>query len=262
MQTSLEPKRLPFPILIPSKGRPKGKLIQELDAFGCDWKVFVEEQDADDYIAELASFEHVEVLPKSNQGISYVRNFIKDYATEREIEWYWMMDDDIEHFYRIENKRAVRADLSVITQAEDYFKDRNDVAQASLDYQQIAWSSDKPFKLNGYNDVCVCINTKRTKGIKYRPEAGYNGFTKEDRDFTLQLLANGWNTLRVEKYAFSCPKNGTNKGGLWDLYQDRTNEEMCSKQMVKLWGPEICKFHVKPDGRPDVKINWGFFKRK
>lgn len=248
-----------FPIFVPSKGRPDSKLLKKLWESGHEFKVFVEPQDLKLYVPLFE--DKVVNIEKDDQGITYVRNFIHDYAISQGLAWYWMLDDDIENFYRIVNKRAVKADLSVLAEAQTYFTGRPSVAQASLDYQQFAWSSEKPFKKNGYCDVCVCISAERTKSIKYR-DFGIPKFIKEDRDFTLQILANGYDTIRIEKYAFSCPKNGSNKGGLYETYQTNGKEEQSSKKMVETWGPEICKFHVKPDGRPDVRINWSFFKRQ
>jgi hypothetical protein len=83
---------------------------------------------------------------------------------------------------------------------------------------------------------------------------------KLDRDFTLQVLSLGYDTLRTFKYAFSCPKNGSNAGGLQGVYQTDGEELRNSQRMCELWGAQVCKLNIKSDGRPDVKINWGYFK--
>lgn len=252
-----------FPILIGSKGRPENKIFKWLMEAGdtYEWYVFVEPQDWEKYAAVMPE-SHLLNIEGNDRGFVYMRQFVLDWATRglregRMPEWYWMLDDDIDNFYEYTKGKATKRGLEVLTLSQPYFANKPNIAQASLDYQQFAWSSKVPFKMNGYADVCVCINAQKSIGCRFRKEVE----GKLDRDFTLQLLANGYDTLRMEKYAFSCPKNGTNKGGFFDYYQSG-KEEKDSKAMVDMWGPHICQFHVKPDGRPDVRINWGFFKKK
>jgi hypothetical protein len=148
--------------------------------------------------------------------------------------------------------RATPAD--VIERAAERTAAMPDVAQVALEYQQFAWSATKDAR-NSYCDVAVAIHAKRTGRLRYREIT-----PKEDRDFTLQVLASGWGTARFSRLAFSCPKNGSNDGGLAPLYATGGYEEAASRRMVELWGDEVCTFHRKPDGRPDVKINWRFFR--
>ena len=67
---------------------------------------------------------------------------------------------------------------------------------------------------NGYCDVCVAIHAARAKRCTFRDACDL----KLDRDFTLQVLAAGYETLRITQYSFACPKNGSNAGGLAPVY--------------------------------------------
>ncbi len=217
----------------------------------------VEPQDQERYRVRFPSSD-VLVLQGNDQGLPFVRNFILDHARSIGCDWFWMIDDDVTWFSEVQGNKCVKAKSGqVLGMASDLIQRSSSVAQVALEYQQFAWSAGGRVTENGYCDVVVAINAKRTKTIRYRDSVAL----KEDRDFTLQVLASGWNTNRLTRFAFACPKNGSNRGGLSPLYAINGREEQASREMVKLWGSEVCQFNRKSDGRPDVKINWKFFKR-
>jgi glycosyltransferase involved in cell wall biosynthesis len=243
-----------FPIYIPSKGRPTAPTAKLISDSAC---VIIEQQDAADYRKSFPKARII-VLPESNRGIAYVRNFILNEARRSGAEWFWMLDDDITGFYEVAAKRCVRASpLSVLAGAESVFSKRPNTAQAALEYRQFAWASEKGYSLNGYCDVAVCINTKRSAMANYDSSVTL----KEDRDFSMQLLSQGYETFRTARFAFSAPKNGTNEGGLKSVYASLNAEANAVAAMVSKWGVGLCNDHTKPDGRRDVKINWRAFNR-
>jgi ParB-like chromosome segregation protein Spo0J len=235
-------------IFVASKGRPDGKTFSQLKHL----TIVVEPQDAEAYATAAQATGHtVVVLPENNRGIGYVRQFILDRARQEKLEWFWMLDDDISGFYRQEdgrNKKTGGAELLAL--AEQLLTNTPDLAQGALEYQQYAFRAKKDLVLDTFCDVAVFINVNRTANINYRAEVNL----KEDRDFTMQCIADGWRTARTARLSFAAPKNGSNKGGLYDEYK-ANREKNCSDRMVALW-PGIATFHEKPDGRPDVKINW------
>lgn len=242
-----------FPIYVPSKGRPNGKTMQNLMDSDLNWKVIIEPQDAKVYQLVVAK-ERMIVLGQNDKGIAHVRNFILKNA-DTQNGWYWMLDDDISMFYEIANKRCVKTTVrKCLIGAQGCFVGLPNLAQAALEYQQFAWSSTKLLKYNSYCDVAVCINRDNLGGIKYRGIVNL----KEDRDFTLQLLAAGKRTARVTRFAFAAPRNGSNEGGLYEVYRAGRELGAC-KTMVSLWGEDVCRHIVKPNGRNDVKINWKKF---
>jgi hypothetical protein len=243
-----------FPIYIPSKGRPKSPTAKLI---GDSAVLVVENQEAADYQKAFPNAPII-ILPESNRGIAYVRNFILTEARRSGAEWFWMLDDDITGFYEVAAKRCVRAaPLCVLAGAEAVFSKRPNTAQAALEYQQFAWASSKGYSLNGYCDVAVCINTKRSAMASY----DYSVTLKEDRDFTMQLLSQGYETFRTARFAFSAPKNGSNEGGLKPVYANPNAEANAVAGMIAKWGGLLCSKNTKPDGRRDVKINWRAFNR-
>lgn len=234
------------PVYVPSKGRATTATTPRLVA--CT--LVVEPQDADVY---RAHFENVLVLPENDQGLAYARNYILSLNTAP----FWMMDDDITGFYQRLNKRMQRIDGAVaIAQAECLFASKPHIAQGALEYQQFAWSTTHDYTLNGYCDVCVWINpVYASKVASYHADL----VPKEDRDFTLQILTAGYRTMRVQAFAFSAPKNGSNAGGLKPVY-DTTGAERAGVDRLCAKYPGLVTPQTKPDGRYDAKINWRAFK--
>jgi glycosyltransferase involved in cell wall biosynthesis len=243
-----------WPIYIPSKGRPNPATAKTLAAI--PHTLIVEPQDMGAYARVNEIGSKLLSLQKDNQGIAYVRNFVLNLCRELNHKWFWMLDDDITGFNRSEGGRNHKTDPAIVlAEAQKIFQSLGQVGQGALEYQQFSWSAKKEHAI-GYCDVAVAINVERTKNLNYRPEMNL----KEDRDFTLQVLASGMLTVRSSKLSFAAPKNGSNKGGLYDIYRSGL-EKTASQRMEDAW-PNICKATIKKDGRPDVKINWAAFRPK
>ena len=244
-----------IPVVVASKGRVESATLRQLAAEELSAAVYVEPQDADAYEERWSGRHKVCVLDADDQGLAYVRQAILNDARRAGARWYWMLDDDIARFVRFDKLKAARrirvADALAI--AEDAFV-REPVAQAGIEYAQFAWRTEGRVTRNSYCDVAVAI--RADVPVDFRPETG----VKCDRDYTLQLLAAGYDTLRTSAVAFVAPANASNRGGLHDEYASG-RERRDSERMVELWGRGICELNVKPDGRPDVKINWRRFKR-
>lgn len=245
-----------FPIYVPSKGRAgMATTVDLLEAAGLAFTIVVEPQEAEIYRAMYEGASVLE-LPLNDQGIAYVRQYVLENARANGFDWFWMLDDDIKMFHQIYQGRAAKTDAkTALVGSQGIFLQTPGVGIAALDYQQFAWNAKQPGVLNGYAEVCVCINVYQTRNIGYRKEATL----KEDRDFVLQCLSQGIRSARVTMFAFTVPKNASNKGGLQKVYQEEGREARASKAMCELW-KGICEPQLKADGRPDVKIHWELFK--
>ena len=252
-----------FPIYIPTKGRAASKrhTYKLFDDDQHDVILVVEPQEIEEYKKAYPLASIIE-LPENDKGIAFVRNFILNLSDEP----FWMLDDDISEFgmHHISNKlkKPVYEKL-----AADYtFEKVNKLVKAAgyrfgqqaLEYKMFSYMAlegKKPsfFHTNGYCDVAVWIDPARAKNaqVRYRGEVNL----KEDRDFTIQLLASGIETLRHQIHCFTAPKNGSNAGGLKDVYDTDGREKRASIRMSEIW-PGVCKPMIKKDGRQDVKINW------
>lgn len=249
-----------FPVCIASKNRHTGKTMQLLRAERVPFTLFVEPQDASVYRQHFDwdDLVNVTVIPDDDRGLPYVRQVVLDdmvyryRAAPARGPWFWLLDDDIDNFFVTRDKKTHKVSVrEALAGAQEVFANIPDVAQAGLEYQQFAWSATKPAVFNSYCDVAVCINVERSGLATFRPETDL----KCDRDFTLQLISQGYRVAKVQQYSFSAPKNGSNAGGLKEAYAVDGREAASSAAMVRLW-PGVCQYKPKPDGRPDVKINW------
>jgi hypothetical protein len=242
------------PIYVPSKNRVKGaRTLQVLQEAELPYTLVVEPQDAEQYAAAYP-LAVLAVLPENDRGLPYARNFI----LKRNSGWFWMLDDDIDGFYaRSGTKLAKVSAAAALAASEGIIRAVPQAVQGALEYSQYAWSAKRNYALNSYCDVCVLIDAARTFFHAFQEEATL----KLDREFTLQLLNAGHFTVRVQKYAFSCPKNGSNAGGLKPLYDTVQAERAAVDWMVSHY-PGLVQAVVKSDGRYDAKINWSAFSAR
>lgn len=243
-----------YPVYVPSKGRALTATSPDvLLAAKVPFFLVVEQQDFAAY-ADRFGASNVLVLPEENQGIAFVRNWIH----ARNTDWYWMLDDDITSFFTAPTGKNEKVSAAAaLMGAQAIFNGAPQVGQAALEYQQFAWRAKKHFVTTSYCDVCVAIHGGRTSKLNYRKEVNL----KEDRDFTLQVLAAGMETVRVQRYSFGAPANGSNAGGLKELYAQAGREAEAAQRLAAMWGPEIVEAVTKPNGRQDAKIHWSFFKK-
>lgn len=239
------------PIFIPTKGRAlTAKTPRLLREAGLDFCLVVEPQELGSYEESFPAEKHL-VLDENDAGIVFVRNAILEYARKQGIEWFWMLDDDISSFYKVQAWRCVKENArEVLDMAESYIKSDREVALGALEYQQIAWAAKKAYTDNSYAEVAVLINPRRI-AHSYDPSMAL----KEDRDFAMQTILSGFKTRRVNILAFGVPMMGKNPGGLQEKYQER-RDEIAAKALIQKWGSTTCRLNNKKDGRIDVKIFW------
>lgn len=239
-------------IFIPSKNRVENSTLLKF-AEETKYKVIVvvEPQDIEKYKNKFLSFDYI-VLPKDNGGITYVRNYIKEYSEKQGLSNYWQLDDDITGFFYRDGTKLIRSGFEVLTKAKEQFI-KNGIALGALEYRQFAWSATKETIENSFCDSCVFVDNTKINGLRYRSYVE----GKEDRDFAMQVIKAGHKTARTTLFAFSAPPNGSNKGGLKEIFYDLGKEEICVTRMVELWGENICVPILKDNGRKDVKIIWG-----
>ena len=249
-----------LPVYIPTRGRAADcRTARLLDKQRMPYTLVVEAPEAQAY-ADRHPDAITLALEAEGRGISYARNATLAAMRAAGHRWAWMLDDDITGFCVAPKGRCTRAPASeVLVGAAEVIMADPEVAYGALEYVQYAWQTDRPNRGMlvgpGYCDVAVLVDTRKTFPIRYR---GYVDL-KEDRDFVLQVLALGHKTARATRFAFECPANGSNPGGLSPTYAEAGKEVEACRRMVELWGPGVCREIRKPDGRRDVRINWRAF---
>jgi hypothetical protein len=245
-------------VFITTKGRYNNCKTADLFGNYASLYLVVEPQEYEKYKANYPNV-NIMVLPVNNNGLSYARNYIKAHTIEKGIKFYWLLDDDISHFYKRNGTKLIRTIwLDCLYDATKLFMENN-IACGGLEYRQFAWSANKRLIQNSFCDSAVYINNELTEGLWYNEDLKL----KIDRDFCIKVINAGQKTGRDTMNAFSVPPNGSNAGGLKEVAYDIIDLEknMC-KKMVEIWGEDICTHIVKPDGRNDLKIHWNNINSK
>lgn len=231
------------------------KTARSLDAIKLDYRIVVEPQEHDQYAAVIDP-KKILVLPFSNlgQGSIPARNWIWEHSISVGAKRFWQLDDNILHFYRLNNNKKTAVTNGAIFRAAEDFVDRyENVALAGFNYQWLAKATDKvpPFYLNTRIYSCILIDNT----IPFRFRGRYN----EDTALSLDVMKAGLCTVLFN--AFLCGKTSTMtmKGGNTDeLYQDDGRLKMA--QSLREQHPDVVRV-VKKFKRWQHHVDYRPFKK-
>jgi len=237
-------------ICIPSKDRAHS-IITPFLFDPKDVLIFVEPQEVKRYQIFLPDYKIIDIK-KSNQGISYVRNFILDFVNDDKII---MADDDIDSI-------GIRNDAYRYDSTNDLSECLNDI-EVGLDtyWCYVLTYSPYSYFINKAcnNSMRFQINTKHAGiffGIKLKEIKKYNikfdsTLDIDDIDFSMQVFINGGCICSDLKYAISAQH--ISSGGLESIRKldglslDKTSRRAIL-QLSKKYGPEFVKFTHDTDG--------------
>ena len=258
-----------YPIYIVSKGRWESRLTSKtLDSMGVPYKIIVEANQLEMYAAEvgedkclvlpseyLKNYDTCDDLGDSKpKGSGAARNFAWDHAIDLGADRHWVMDDNIQHFYRYNQSIISYCDSSKIFDAMEDFADRyKNVYLSGPNYEKfvIAGRDLVPaFKKNTRIYSCLLIQND----APYRWRGRYN----EDVDLSLRVLKDGHCTVQYN--AFLQGKVTTQRmtgGNTEELYGNGTKQK---SQMIEDLHPDIAKV-VWKFNRWHHDVNYRTFKR-
>lgn len=214
-----------YPVYVISKGRWESRLTSKaLEKMGIPYHIVVEPQEFDRYAAVI---DRGKILAPCNfsklgQGSIPVRNWVWEHSIDRGAERHWILDDNIDGFYRLHNNlKTPCLSGSIFRAAEDFVDRYENVAISGFHYFMFAKRKDKlpPFMRNRRIYSCICLRND----LPYRWRGRYN----EDTDLSLRALKDGWCTILF--YAFLAYKvtTMTLSGGNTDtLYQGDGRKKM------------------------------------
>ncbi len=254
------------PIYVVSKGRWESRLTSKaLDRMRTPYRIIVEEPEFDLYAAEVGADKLLILPPRyieeydafddlgttKSKGPGPARNFAWDHAISEGAAWHWVMDDNFEHFYRMNrNTRIVCETGSVFRAAEDFVERYENVAVAGFNYQGFAKAVDAlpPYVLNTRIYSCLLIRND----IQYRWRGRYN----EDTDLSLRVLKDKWVTVQFN--AFLCGKVATQRmtgGNTREFYE--IEGTLNKSRMLAAMHPDVAevvwkfrRWHHHVDYRP------------
>jgi hypothetical protein len=214
---------------IPTKGRPGTVTWRLYQGAGIEPFHFVEPQDTEEY--EAAGLPNIVCIGENDRGVVFVRNFILDWATEREERGIVLSDDDLTGFVRHDAKsgKSSKADASVWHEIDEKMKGLP-FEMAGINYGHHCWHEKSPVSVNKkWAEVCAYL--KPTE-IAWRYDPRF--LHKEDRDFVMQTIASGAGVVRWNHIGFANATLGTQPGGLLESYR-AGEDEAGAKELVKKW---------------------------
>lgn len=253
-----------YPICIPSKGRADVQTTgKRLDEMGISYNFFVEEHEADWY-RENVGEDSVVAMPFRDlgQGSIPARNFLWEWAKEREFDRHWCLDDNIISFGRTHMNRRLNARSGGLFRAMEDFVDRyENIAMAGPHSRGFVPDRDPrvaPYHLNSRVYSCILIDTNQ-------PER-WRGRYNEDTDLSLRFLKRGLCTVlfrsMIMQKAVTVGAVGTAmKGGNTDnVYNTGDHREAFADSLVSQH-PDVVKKTWK-FGRWHHEVDYSGFKQK
>ena len=229
---------------IPTKGRKETKTFKLFEASGIEVFHFIEPQQIDEY-----DVPNKIDIKQNDQGISYVRNYILDWAKQNNHEWVIMCDDDVRYFGKYNGRTLSDKNANIWHEIGDIAK-KYQFEITGINYSAHSWHERKAYSINKKTaEVCVLLNVN---SIKWRYRSKFD--LKEDRDFILQSIKYGRGIMKLNHYYFNCPYIGSNKGGLQDEYKKGRHQDSVKKMLNEWRGfVEIKKTKVGIDLKYDLQ---------
>lgn len=220
MYTIDEEIKLKYPIYILSKGRSESRLtMKTLDEMNVNYKVVIEPQEYDLYNKYIDKTKLL-ILPNEylnkNQGGIPARNFIWEHSVKNNYGCHWVIDDNIEGFFRWNNNIKLPLKTGIcFKMIEDYYDLHTNIGQCGIQYSSFypEISMSRPLYIKNTR-IYSCILINNNVDITERWRGKYN----EDTDLSLRILKKGYSTLLFQN--FLCGKKTTLsvKGGNCDIY--------------------------------------------
>lgn len=258
------------PLYVVSKGRSHYMMTSlALTAMGIHHFIVVEPQEGDAYRAavtdrclsttvielDMASKTTYELCDDLGQtrstGPGPARNFAWEHSIDSGASWHWVMDDNIEAFYRLHQNRKLKCLSPGLFRAmEDYCARYVNVAMAGPNYDFIVIARAKypPFYRNTRIYSCNLIRND----VPFRWRGRYN----EDTILSLDMLKSGWCTIEFNAFLQGkMPTQVMSGGNTADFY----HREGTVGQGPYAAGGTTAKSQMLANVHPDVaRVAWRY----
>jgi hypothetical protein len=248
-----------FPIYIISKGRWESRFTAKaLLKMKQPFRVVVEPKEFKKY-ASVLPLENLIEAPENfselKQGSIPVRNFVWDHSAAEGHLKHWILDDNIDGFYRLNrNMKIPVSDATIFRAAEDFTGRYSNVKISGMNYFMFAPRKQKqpPYVLNTRIYSCILIDNS----LEHRWRGRYN----EDTDLSLRTLKSGYCTILFN--AFLCYKmqTMTMKGGNTDTIYNTNDNRRAFAESLQKQHPDCVKVTWKFN-RWHHEVDYSFFKR-
>lgn len=267
---AISPSGPTHPIYIVSKGRWESRLTSKhLHRLGVPHTIVVEASEAACYRAVVDSSAEILVLDPRYQreydacdelgdskgkGPGPARNFAWEHATSKGHRWHWVMDDNIDGFFRLNrNLKTPVADGTIFRAMERFVERYENVAMAGPNYFMFASRKTRmpPFVLNTRIYSCNLIRCD----LPHRWRGRYN----EDTDISLRMLKDGLVTVQFNAFLQFKLTTQTLGGGNTAEFYSKEGTRPKSEMQVKLH-PDVSRL-VWKWGRWHHHVDYSGFRR-
>ena len=252
-ERSVDPR---YPIYIISKGRWESRLTSRaLEAMKVTYRIVVDPQEYDDYAAVIHP-DKILTLPFSDlgQGSIPARNWVWENAVASGANRHWILDDNLNCFYRLYNNIKILVGCGNVFRAAEDFVDRyENIAISGFNYFMFASRKTviPPYYLNTRIYSCILIKND----LPYRWRGRYN----EDTDLWLRILKDGWCSVLFNAFLAWKMTTMTMKGGNTDeLYRGDGRWEMA--ESLRKQHPDVLTITQKWN-RWQHSVDYSRFKR-
>ena len=261
--TTTNPK---YPVYIISKGRHESMFTsRSLARMKVSHYIAIEPQDEELYTAALDKFnirDYVTLIvaPFSNHGDGpgRARNWCWDHSISIGATSHWVMDDNIQDFYRLNRNVRVRVESGICFKIMEDFVDRYDNVMISGPQYRFFCAPNQRYPAYVANTrIYSCLLIKND--CKHRWRGRYN----EDTDICLRVLKDGDCTVQFNAFLQGKAATQTVKGGNTEEFYhkelglDESGEAVRSENVLEVKdrynvAGTIAKSQMLVDMHPDV----------
>ena len=267
-----------YPIYIISKGRADTRLtVKSLETLNVPYKIVIEGSEYSDYAAVIDP-DNILVLPSDFRedpkfavkceatgllgGSIPARNFVWHHAKESGAKRHWILDDNIQHFYRLHKNKKIRVlDGACFRTCEDFSDRYENVGMSGMNYAYFAPSTTKrpPYYHNTRVYSCILLNNDLF------PDFAWRGKYNEDTDLSLRIMKADYHTFLFN--AFLCGKittltmKGGNTEDVYEFDQDQYDNRRKFAESLYAQHPDCVQITQKW-GRWHHHINYNEFQYK
>ena len=249
-----------YPVYVISKGRAASRLTSRaLERMRVPYRIVVEPQEYDEYAAAIDA-PKILVLPFSNLGKGSIpaRNWVWEHSISEGHARHWILDDNINHFYRLHrNAKQLVLDATAFVAMEDFVDRYVNVVMAGPNYQYLAKArqSIPPFYLNHRVYSCILLSNE----VRQRWRGRYN----EDTDLSLRFLKDGYCTVLFNAFLSGKVTTLTMKGGNTEslyILPDGRDGRLLMAQSLQQQHPDVTKV-TRKWGRWQHQVDYRPFKK-
>jgi hypothetical protein len=233
-----------YPIYIISKGRAHSRLTSKtLEAMQVPYFIVVEPAEYESYAAVIDP-KKILILPYNSDptnptGPGRARNWCRDHSWSKGLLRHWVLDDNIDGFFRLHNNKRYRvADGAIFRAAEDFVDRYENVWVAGFQYRFFCAPKSKhpPFVANTRIYSCLLIDNRlilELDGQEFLWRERYN----EDTILSLDVLENGYCTIQFNTFLQGKMGTQTLKGGNTELFYAPEGDAALKASKTKNYNP-------------------------